>query len=105
LLFLRPILRKEPRIEPTDITVEILKGIREEIRGTNTELRGLKDQIGDLKAAQEQTNAELRSVKAELGVHSRAIVRVVDEIHGLNDRFDTFLHGAHHWKAPRKLRV
>jgi predicted nuclease with TOPRIM domain len=95
---------------PANLTVEILKQIRDEVRG--------------VKAAQEQTNQRLDVVterldvvtdrldtltgrvdtltervdatNAQLAVHERAIVKLIHEVHGLNDRFDNFLHGAHH---------
>jgi hypothetical protein len=83
-------------MKTTDLTIEILKGIREEIRGTNAELREMKAEMGGLKAEMGGLKAEMAGVKAEIGLHGKAIVKLIHEVHGLNERFDNFLHGAHH---------
>jgi hypothetical protein len=39
---------------------------------------------------------DIHEMHGALGGHQEAIVKLVHEVHGLNDRFDNFLHGAHH---------
>jgi capsule polysaccharide export protein KpsE/RkpR len=53
-------------MEPTDVTVEILKSIRDEVRKTNErlesvemEVRGVKNEVGALKQAQVATEMHL----------------------------------------------
>jgi hypothetical protein len=68
-----------------DLTIEILKSIRDEIRTTNTGIENLRV---DLTARIDQTNARLDQ-------HERVLVKLIGEVHSLNDRFDNFLTGAH----------
>ncbi len=89
------------------ITVEILKSIRDELRETKVEIRGLRE-------GQDRTNERLDRVIHEQIRHATAIVelegRMVEvaqrvqllgegmnamarELHGLNDRIDNVLTG------------
>jgi hypothetical protein len=47
-------------MEPTDLTIEILKGIRDEVRSTREELRA------ELRSTREELHAELRSTREDL---------------------------------------
>lgn len=72
LLSVRAILEKS-LMEPTDITIELLREIRDEIRTTNGRIDGVRDEIRATKDALRATNDELRAMKDET-----------------NARFDTF---------------
>jgi hypothetical protein len=83
-------------MKPTDITIEILKGIRDEVRGLRGDVHDLRGEVGGLREEVHGTNDRLDGVCAELRVHGQAIVKLIHETHGLNERFDTFLRGEHH---------
>lgn len=57
----------------SDVTVEILKDIRDEIRGVRTELReeihGVRTELGE----------EIRGVRTELGVVERALLDLAEQ--------------------------
>ena len=91
-----------------DLTIEILKQIRDEIRQTNTQLDQTREELSarldqtreELSARLDQTNARLDQherllvrLADESQVHSRALVRLIDETHRLNDRVDHVLTG------------
>ena len=83
-------------MEPTDITIEILRSIRDEITGVRDEVRGTNGRLDGVNVELRGVKSELQDVKAVLGVHGQAIVKLIHEVHGLNERFDNFLLGAHH---------
>jgi septal ring factor EnvC (AmiA/AmiB activator) len=94
-------------MEPASLTIEILKQIRDGISQTNARL----DQTN---AELHETNSELQRFRVETGQrfdrvderldrHGRAIVKLVGEVHAMGERFDNFLHGAHH-DAHEELR-
>ena len=92
-----------------DITVEILRDIRAEIRNTNGKLDGLAQRVDGL--AQElgrridETNDELRGFKLETRENFR---RVDDRFERLESRLDNIvtIAGAHHGDlAARVLRI
>jgi ABC-type transporter Mla subunit MlaD len=82
-----------------DLTVEILKGIRDEIRHTNRGLDNLRADVDklrtDLTERLDQTNARLDQTNARLDQHEKVLVKLIGEVKTLNDRFDNFLTGAH----------
>jgi chromosome segregation ATPase len=55
-------------MEPTDVTIEVLKGIRDELRGTNARL--------------DTTNLRLERVEHRLATE---LVAVVDAVHEVRD--------------------
>lgn len=89
-----------------DLTIEILKQIRDGVAQTNARLDQTRE---ELSAKIDQTNARLDQTNARLDQHERVLVRLVDEVkvhgqaigklihevEGLNERFDNFLSGAH----------
>jgi ribosomal protein L29 len=91
-------------MEPTNLTIEILKQIRDRIDGTNARLDDTRAELGELRAETRAgfatTNAEIRELRTEtragFELHERALVRLIHEARGLGDRFDNFLHGPHH---------
>lgn len=89
-----------------ELTIEILKSIRDEIRTTNAGLESLRDELESLgvdligridqtNARLDQTNARLDQTNARLDQHEKVLVKLIGEVHSLNDRFDNFLTGAH----------
>jgi hypothetical protein len=59
-------------MQPTDLTIQILQGIRDEIRETRTELSGRLDATRtELSARIDETNVRLHEMRTEL---SRRIV-------------------------------
>ncbi len=62
-------------MEPTDLTIEILKGIRDEVRGVREEVR---DQIQGLRV-------EIRSVRVDLGGEIQGLR---EEVHGIRDHMN-----------------
>jgi hypothetical protein len=80
-------------VEPTDLTIEILKSIRDEVRGTNERVDGLH---GEIKALRDDTNArftettarldrlERRQTEAEVHLASE-LVAVVGAVHEVRD--------------------
>jgi chromosome segregation ATPase len=103
-------------MEPVNLTVEILKQIRDEVRGVRDEARGTNMRLDRVEARLDTMDGRLESmdgrlesmdgrlesmdgrlgrVEARLDQHGHAIVRLISEVHGLNDRFDHFLLGPH----------
>jgi len=79
-------------MDPSDLTIEILKGIREEVReglhGLRDEVHETNDRLGRLE--RRQTEAEVR-LSTELVAVTGAVREVRDllrEDHGLRDRVD-----------------
>jgi uncharacterized coiled-coil DUF342 family protein len=111
-------------MEPTDLTLEILKAIRGDIHGIKADIhemkgeiretqgdihemkgdihemkgdiRGMKGDIRGMKGDIRGMKADIREIHVTLGVHHEAIVKLVHEVHAVNDRMDNFLQGAHH---------
>jgi hypothetical protein len=80
-------------MQPTDLTIEILNGIRDEVRNTNARIDGLRDEVhglrGDTNTGFSETNARLdrlerRRTESEVRL-STEIVAVVDAVHELRD--------------------
>jgi uncharacterized coiled-coil DUF342 family protein len=97
-------------MEPASLTIEILEQIRDGIGETNARLEQTNARLDQTNARLDETNtrldrnhgelrAELRDLRAEaragFEVHGRTLVKLSREVHGLNDRCDNFLHGAH----------
>jgi hypothetical protein len=74
LAFASPWLRTSGealRMEPTDVTIEVLKGIRDELRGANARL-------DTINAHLDTTNMRLERVEGRLAT---GLVAVVDAVH------------------------
>jgi len=77
-------------MQPTDLTIEILKGIRDEVRTTNTNLEALRDDTGArIEALRADTNArfdqlERRQVETEVRL-STELVAVVGAVREVRD--------------------
>jgi len=72
-------------MEPTDITIEILKGIRDEVRGVRGELRdGLQSVRGELRDGLQGVREEVQGVSKRIDRLERrqteADVRVATEL-------------------------
>jgi hypothetical protein len=62
-------------MEKDDITIEILKGIRDEIRETNMRIDGLRDETHEgLRSLREDLREGLSEVRAEVADLSRRVV-------------------------------
>ena len=84
-------------MQPTDLTIEILKGIRDEVRDTNSRLDVIRgDTNGRLDALREDTNARFAETNARLDRLERRntetevrlsteLVAVVGAVHELRD--------------------
>jgi hypothetical protein len=86
-------------MEPTDLTVEILKGIREGVHGTNERLDSLRDEVHALHADTNERlgRVERRQAETEVRLSTElvAVVGAVREVrdllredHALRDRVD-----------------
>jgi chromosome segregation ATPase len=76
-------------MQPTDLTVEILKGIRDEVRGVRDEVGGVRDAVQEVRDEVRDTNARLgrlerRQSETEVRL-STEIVAVVSAVHELRD--------------------
>ena len=82
-----------------DLTVEILKQIRDEVRSTNTGLDALSGEVRSTNTKLEElrvdTNTRLDRHERILEMHSQALGKLIGEVAGLNGRFDNFLTGSH----------
>lgn len=65
----------------SDLTLEVLKQIRDEVRQTNSRL--------------DQMNGRLDRHEHILELHGQALTKLIHEVAGLNGRFDNFLTGSH----------
>jgi hypothetical protein len=63
-------------MEPTDVTIEVLKGIRDELRGTNARL-------DTINAHLDTTNMRLERVECRLATELVAVVGAVHEVRDL----------------------
>jgi chromosome segregation ATPase len=54
-------------MEPTDLTIEILKGIREEAHKTNEQLGEVRSQLDDVRSGLDDVRSGLDDVRSELG--------------------------------------
>jgi hypothetical protein len=86
-------------MEPTDLTIEILKGIREEVRKTNERLEVTNDRLDELRTdlvdriegvERRQTATEVRLATELIAVGSavREVRDLLREDRGLRDRVD-----------------
>ena len=64
-----------PRMEPTDVTIEVLKGIRDELRGTNARLDATNVRLERVERRQADTEVRLAT----------ELVAVVDAVHEVRD--------------------
>ena len=92
-------------MESSDITVEILKDIRDEIRGVRTELHETRDELG---ARLEQTNERLerverRQVASEMRLATE-LVSVKDAVDRVADLFAKD-HGVRAQVADHEKRI
>jgi len=61
-------------MEPTDLTIEILKNIRDEVRQTNGRLDQTNARLDRMNACLDQTNERVERVESGLSEVSRRIV-------------------------------
>jgi hypothetical protein len=66
-------------MEPNDLTIGILKGIRDEVRGVREEVR---EQVQGLR---QEMRSGLRDVRGELGGMRVDLEGLRDEVHGVRD--------------------
>jgi predicted KAP-like P-loop ATPase len=96
-------------MEPTDATIEILKSIRDEMRGMRADLNERIDQtnvrldrvvqeqirqataIIELVHGQERHERILERHEQLLERHEQALVKLIDEVHGLGTLIDNML--------------
>ena len=82
-----------------DLTIEILKQIRDEIRGTNERLEELRADTNlrfeEVNHRLDGMNQRMDMMNQRLDLHGRSIVKLIDEVKGTNERLDNFLTGAH----------
>lgn len=87
---------------PTDLTIEILKGIRDEVKGVREEVNGVRDEVKvfreEVRGQLGETNARLdrlerRQADTEIRL-STELVAVVDAVRDVRDllREDRALH-------------
>ncbi len=96
--------------EVHDLTIEILKSIRDEIHtgfatmndridrlesGLGARLDQTNARLDQTNARLDQTNGRLDQVVARLDLHSQALAKLIGEVGSLNVRFDNFLTGSH----------
>ncbi len=62
-------------MEPTDITIEILREIRDEIRNTNGRIDGVRDELRATNNELRATNDELRTTKDETNARFDTLAR------------------------------
>jgi hypothetical protein len=90
LLLVGCILREED-VEPTDLTIEILKGIRDEVREANVRIDGVRDEVRETNARvdrlRDELTGELRSTNTRLDrLEHRQVeseVRIATELVGV----------------------
>jgi hypothetical protein len=79
-------------MEPTDLTIEILKGIREEARMTNERLdelrRDMVDRIERVERRQTETEVRLATELVAVGGAVREVRDLLREDRALRDRVD-----------------
>jgi predicted nuclease with TOPRIM domain len=91
---------------PGDPTLDVLKQIRDEIRelrhDTNARFGEVNERLDETNARLDRTNERLDrtnerldGTNGRLDVQAQALVKLIGEVRGLNDRFDNFLAGAH----------
>jgi|SRR5580704_14821667 hypothetical protein len=66
---------KRPRMEPTDVTLEVLKGIRDELRGTNARLDTTNMRLERVERRQAETEVRLAT----------ELVALVGAVHEVRD--------------------
>ena len=88
-----------------DLTIEILKQIRDGVHTTNARIDDLRSEMHtELGALRSEMHTELGALRSEVGQlrsdtsaalarHEQAIGGLVREVKGLNERFDNFLTG------------
>jgi hypothetical protein len=54
-------------VEPTDVTIEILRGIRDEVRGIRDEVQGTNRRVDETNTRLDDTNARIETLGEELG--------------------------------------
>jgi hypothetical protein len=80
------ILPREPPVQPTDLTIEILKGIRDEVRSTNSHLDETNGRLDALRDSTEGRFDRLDRRQAETEVRlSTELVAVVGAVREVRD--------------------
>jgi chromosome segregation ATPase len=84
-------------MEPTDITIHVLREIRDEMRGMRTELSERIDQTNERLDRHEQVLVQLvhqtESTNERLDRHERALGLLINEVRGLGSRIDNLVTG------------
>jgi hypothetical protein len=79
-------------MEPTDLTIEILKGIRDEVHQTNERLDGLRtdlvDRVERVERRQTETEMRLASELVAVGGAVREVRDLLREDRALRERVD-----------------
>jgi len=75
-------------MEPTDLTIEILRGIRDGVHQTNDRLDDLVDRVERVEGRQTQTEVRLASELVAVGGAVREVRDLLREDHALRDRVD-----------------
>jgi uncharacterized coiled-coil DUF342 family protein len=76
-------------MEPTDLTVEILKGIRDEVHTTNERLDGLRTEVNEgLDGLRTEVNEGLDGLRTEVHTTNERLDGLRTEVHTTNERLD-----------------
>lgn len=79
-------------MEPTDVTVSILRDIREEIRGLREEQRGFREELGQFRevtlARFEVIETTLRDLAEQLVLLARAVKVAIESRDKAEQRFE-----------------
>jgi hypothetical protein len=75
-------------MEPTDLTIEILKGIRDGVHQTNGRLDDLVDRVERVERRQTETEKHLASELVAVGGAVREVRDLLREDHALRNRVD-----------------
>ena len=98
-------------MNPTDLTLEVLKSIRDEVRETRTELsaqvRDMRTELGDVRTELGGLRGEVREIRTDLGAVARRVAEsemrtatAITELHGtVHDLVDVLR--AQHDVRPR----
>ena len=98
-----------------DLTVEILKQIRDGVRATNerldqtnARLDGMNQRLDRHELILVHQGTMLERHEQLLELHGKALTKLIGAVEGLNDRFDNFLTGAHreeHAELVKRVRT
>jgi uncharacterized coiled-coil DUF342 family protein len=105
------ILREE-EVEPTDLTIEILKGIRDEVRETNVRIDGVRDEVRETNARVDglrdevrETNARVDGLRDEMRETNARVDRLRDELTGDLRSTNAHLARLEHRQVESEVRL